>query len=122
VSEIEVRSSLPEKPAAPGAWSALLGRYLRVDSVLADGWNMTLQIEGALAPWPGPEAAALGPVALRRAYLDSLEAVIALLETAGARWQRHPQVFIAGEVQHRMDGGQEFCRMEGRVTLDLLMP
>lgn len=120
VSEIEVRRSLPEKPTQE-AWNALLGRYLRIDSWFIDGQSMTLQVEGALAPWWGPGAAALGPAALRRALLDSLDAVIGILEAAGARWERHPQFFIDGEVQHRMDGGQEFYQVEGHVTLDLLV-
>jgi len=118
VSEIEVRPSLPERPSAE-AFSALLGRYLRADSVMVDARYMTLQIEGFLAPWPPavPETPAL-----RRAYMDSLDAVIGILDAAGATWRYHPHVFIAGEVLHRSDGGQEFCGVDARVTLDLLLP
>ena len=117
MNEIAVRTSLPQVPT-PESLGVLLGPYLLVDAVHADGWNGTLRIEGLLKP----DRDARGPAAVRRSLLDSLDAAMAILEAAGAKWARHPMVFIAGDVIDRKDGSQGFARIEGRVTLDLLVP
>lgn len=114
MSELVVRPSLPEVPTAESV-GAMLGRYLQVTSVEVDFTSRrTLRIDGLLCH--DPDAGT--PAAIRRSFLDSLDAVIAIMDAAGARWMYHPQVFIAGEVLHRLDGSQEFARIEGRVTLN----
>lgn len=119
MSEMESRTEpLPGVPLAE-RFSALLGRYLSINHIEVSWLDCSMQIEGHLVI---SGAAAGDPAAERRAMLDSLDALIGLVTETGVRWKRHPQLFIAGEVQHRSDAGQDFLNLEGRVTIDLWLP
>ena len=108
MSELAVHGSLPAVPTVE-TFGALLGRYMWIHEVrFGWGFGNSLAILGHLKPDP----AAANPSALRRSFLDSLDAVIAIMEAAGVKWERHPEVAIRGEAIHRLDGGWEFAGIE----------
>lgn len=113
--EIAVRAASAPVPAVDW-YGDVLGRYIWVNAVSVDAWQGSLRIDGLLKP--DPDAADVA--ALRRSFLDSLDAVMRILEAAGVTWAQHPDVQISGMAQHRIDGGQEFARMECRVEMYLL--
>jgi hypothetical protein len=116
MSEMAQRSSLPAVPSTQ-SFGDLLGRYMWVQEVAMDwGWmNGVLTIRGNLKP--DPDAAS--PSALRRSFLDSLDAVMAIMEAAGAKWESHPEVEIVGSAIHKLGGGQEFAGIECRCKLEI---
>lgn len=115
--EIAARSGLPAVPTAE-TFSALLGRYMWVSAVSLDwGWPGTVRVEGNLKP--GLKAKT--PSAVRRSLMESLDAVMAILDAAGAQWESHPDVQICGQVVHLGTGKQEFAAIEGRVEFRLIV-
>ena len=115
--EIASRGGLPAVPTME-SFGTLLGRYMWVNAVSLDwGWPGTVRIEGNLKP----DFSAKTPSAVRRSLLDSLDAVMAILDAAGAQWESHPDLQISGRVMHLSDGKQEFAAIEGRVDFRLVV-
>lgn len=110
-------------PALPGI-GAMLDRYMWVHTIshvpmtdLLTGrrWKL-LTIQGYIKP----DLEAPDPVSLRRGFAESFEAVIALLDEAGAEWSRHPTFIISGKTRKEKDGSRSFCDLEATVDLELL--
>jgi hypothetical protein len=118
VSEMELRSAAPGVPITERL-SELLARYLSINHIEVNWFDCSMRLDGNLVI---PSAMAGEPTAERRAMLESLEAVIGVITETGAQWKCHPHLFIAGDVQRQAGGGQEFCGLEGRVTIELLLP
>ena len=109
-------------PALPGI-GALLDQYMWVHTIsntpmtdLMTGrrWQL-LTIQGIIKPdLEAPDAPSL-----RRGFLESFEAVVAVLDEAGASWSRHPTFVISGKVRTEKDGSQSFREVEANVDLEL---
>src|ERR1700677_2970649 len=76
-------------------YGQLLGQYLEVRSVSQDfqAARPAMVITGALRPAAGVDDAG----AVRRSFLDSLDAVLAILAEAGARHYHHPELIMHGQ-------------------------
>ena len=116
-------SHIEATPALPGI-GAILDRYMWVHTIshtpmtdLMTGrrWQL-LCIQGFIKP--DPEA--LDVPSLRRGFLESFEAVVAVLDEAGAKWGRHPTFVISGKVRTEKDGSQSFREVEASIDLELL--
>jgi len=92
---------------------------MQISAVYMDfEWNSLpplLRIEGSLKP----DVHARTPSALRHSFLDSLDAVIAILDAAGARWDEHPGLRFRGNATTGRDGKPEFSQIECLVELRL---
>lgn len=117
VNEIKVRGTPPALPT-PESLGALLGRFLQVESIEVDWYTREIRIDGLLVLAREVADAA----DFRRALLESLDAVIALVAEAGVSWVDHPHVFIAGDVINLSGGRQEFARLSGKATLRVWVP
>ena len=116
-------SHIEATPALPGIGEAL-DKYMWVytishtpmtDLLTGRQWQL-LRIVGNIKPDPDAEDA----VALRYGFLVSFEAIVMILDTAGARWAKHPEFAINGQVRTEKDGSQSFCVMEASIDLELL--
>lgn len=116
-SALEVRSTLPEVPTAE-SFSALLGNYMQISAVHFDvRWPPPLlRVEGSLKP----DLRARTPSALRHSFLDSLDAVIAILDAGGAQWDEHPGLRYRGKAGTDRNGAPVFSEIECLVELRLL--
>jgi hypothetical protein len=110
-------------PALPGI-GAMLDKYMWVHTIshtpimdLVTGHKEELlRIEGFIKPDPGaPDISSL-----RRGFCESLEAIVAILDEAGARWGQHPDFTISGKVRTERDGSQSFTELEARIDFTLL--
>jgi len=67
-----------------------------------------------------PDLSAADPAALRKGYAETFEKVMTLLEGAGVRWSRHPELLLSGKVRDEDDGTQVFEEIQARVTIWVL--
>ena len=109
-------------PALPGI-GAILDKYMWVhtishvpmtDLLTGRSWQL-LTIQGYIKP----DLEAPDVKALRCGFAESFEAIMAVLEEAGARWGRHPTFAISGNVLSKKDGSQSFCDVEASIDLEL---
>ena len=115
-------SHIEATPALPGI-GAVLDQYMWVHTIshvpmtdLMTGrrWQL-LTIQGIIKPdLEAPDASSL-----RRGFLESFEAIVAVLDEAGAKWGRHPEFVIGGKVCTEKDGLQSFREVEANVCLEL---
>jgi hypothetical protein len=116
VSELAARSELPAGQDAAG-YGQLLGKYLEVRSVEQSyqGARPAMVITGAIRTPSGVHDAA----EVRRSFLDSLDAVLAILAGAGARHFHHPELVIHGQALVDPVPGAEFTGIECLVRISL---
>jgi hypothetical protein len=122
IAKLQV-SHIDAAPALPGI-GALLDQYMWVhtlsstpmtDIMTGRTWTL-LSIQGNIKP----DLEASDARSLRRGFAESFEAVIAILDEAGATWERHPFFSIAGKVRRERDGSQSFASIEARVDITLV--
>jgi len=116
-------SHIEATPALPGI-GAVLDQYMWVHTIshvpmtdLMTGrtWQL-LRIQGLIKPDPtAPDAPSL-----RHGFAESFEAIVAVLDEAGAKWGQHPTFIISGKVRSEKDGSQSFCEVEASIDLELL--
>ena len=110
-------------PALPGIgeeldkymWVHMISHTPMTDLMTGRRWQL-LRINGIIKP----DLEAVDAVALRYEFLVSFEAIVLILEEAGARWSRHPEFAISGKVHTEKDGSQSFREVEATVDLELL--
>jgi hypothetical protein len=116
-------SPINATPALPGI-GAMLDQYMWMHTIsstpftdlLTGRRGELLRIEGFIKP----DLAAPNVPSLRRGFLASLDAIIAILDEAGAMWQEHPAFIISGRVHTERDGSQSFTEIAARVDFTLL--
>jgi len=113
--EIAARA-LPAVPDA-SAFGDLLGQYMQVTQVSTDmrAARPYLIVQGLLKASPG----AASPAAQRRSLLDSLEAIMVILDTAGVRHHHHPELVMYGKAHREDDGSQGSGEIECLAKISL---
>lgn len=116
-------SHIEATPALPGI-GALLDELMWVHTLsstpmtdlLTGGTCTLLRIQGIIKP----DLVAPDVVALRRGFLTSFEAIIAILDEAGATWEAHPVLAINGRVRRERDGSQSFVEVKASIDMSLI--
>jgi hypothetical protein len=110
---IAVRGGELSGPDPAASIGRLLERYLWITSVSFCVSSGEIGIEGIIKPDPS----APDVPSLRMGFMKSLDAVIAVMDAAGARWQAHPYLMISGKAH-----GQEFGDLLAEVRMKVHAP